>query len=355
MEEYYRYIEPNGKLYKYVTANCRDAALEMLSFLIDDSGYGSASDTYYSLKKFEKIDYYEIPDGANILYESEKNRIRISGTSEGPLYYSGTDIGWTKNTRQPMLYLFYVLPYKIFVVANSEKAAYSKLFPIESIIKKKDRIRESKATISEWYNGLKRIEPIGLISSHIHLCMETIKNNDKSYFEGFLPENVNIITEPTLDYDRWSNFITGYLFRRTGHQERFSKQQFDEAIKNGVLSTYDLISDEIPDINMLYEYQSNNKIIFERLFPPYNVCKTRSLPIFLESKKSDINFIDYQGTILAILSSTGECLEVEDRTADIIKTGNLGNLADYEVYDIKKGYKYIQTVRRQDIDNDLPF
>jgi hypothetical protein len=75
----------------------------------------------------------------------------------------------------------------------------------------------------------------------------------------------------------------------------------------------------------------------------------------LESKKSDITFIDYQGTILAILSSTGECLEVEDRTADIIKTGNLGNLADYEVYDIKKGYKYIQTVRRQDIDNDLPF
>ena len=73
------------------------------------------------------------------------------------------------------------------------------------------------------------------------------------------------------------------------------------------------------------------------------------------NQKSDITFIDCQGTILAILSSTGECLEVEDRTADIIKTGNLGNLADYEVYDIKKGYKYIQTVRRQDIDNDLPF
>ena len=354
MEEYYRYIEPNGKLYKYVTANCRDAALEMLSFLIDDSGYGSASDTYYSLKKFEKIDYYEIPDGANILYESEKNRIRISGTSEGPLYYSGTDIGWTKNTRQPMLYLFYVLPYKIFVVANSEKAAYAKIFPIESIIKKKDRIRYNRATISERYNGLKSIEPIGLVSSKYYLW-ETIKYYDKSYFEDFLPENVTIITEPTLDYDRWSNFITGYLFRRTGHQERISEQQFNEAIKNGVLSTYDLISDEIPDINMLYEYQSDNKIIFERLFPPYNVCKTRSLPIFLESKKSDITFIDYQGTILAILSSTGECLEVEDRTADIIKTGNLGNLADYEVYDIKKGYKYIQTVRRQDIDNDLPF
>ena len=49
----------------------------------------------------------------------------------------------------------------------------------------------------------------------------------------------------------------------------------------------------------------DNKIIFERLFPPYNVCKTRSLPIFLESKKSDITFIDYQGTILAIVSSTG--------------------------------------------------
>ena len=72
MEEYYRYIEPKGKFYKYVTSNCREGALQMLSFLIDDSGYGSASDTYYSLKKFEKIDYYEIPDGANILYESEK-------------------------------------------------------------------------------------------------------------------------------------------------------------------------------------------------------------------------------------------------------------------------------------------
>lgn len=354
MEEYYRYIEPKGKFYKYVTSNCREGALQMLSFLIDDSGYGSAIDTYYSLKKFEKIDYYEIPDGANILYEAKKNRICVSGTSEGPTYSSGTDIGWTKNTHQPMLYLFYVLPYKIFVVANSEKAAYAKLFPIESIIKKKDRIRYNKATISERYNGLKSIEPIGLVSSKYYLW-ETIKYYDKSYFEDFLPENVTIITEPTLDYDRWSNFITGYLFRRTGHQERISEQQFNEAIKNGVLSTYDLISDEIPDINMLYEYQSNNKIIFERLFPPYNVCKTRSLPIFLESKKSDITFIDYKGTILAILSSTGECLEVEDRTADIIKTGNLGNLADYEVYDIKKGYKYIQTVRRQDIDNDLPF
>ena len=133
MEEYYRYIEPKGKFYKYVTSNCREGALQMLSFLIDDSGYGSAIDTYYSLKKFEKIDYYEIPDGANILYEAKKNRICVSGTSEGPTYSSGTDIGWTKNTHQPMLYLFYVLPYKIFVVANSEKAAYAKLFPIESI------------------------------------------------------------------------------------------------------------------------------------------------------------------------------------------------------------------------------
>ena len=354
MKEYYRYIEPNGKFYKYVTSNCREGALQMLSFLIDDSGYGSASETYYSLKKFEKIDYYEIPDGANILYYAEKNRVCVSGTSEGPTYTSGTDIGWTKNTRQPMLNLFYVLPYKVFVVANSEEAAYSKLFPIESIIKKKDRIRFNRATISERFNGLKNIEPIGLTSSRIYLW-ETIKHYDKSYFEGFLPENVTIITEPTLDYDRWSNFITGYFFRRTGHQERFSEQQFNEAIKNGVLSTYDLIGDEIPDVDMLYEYQSKNKIIFEALFPLYNVYKTRSLSIFLESKKSDISFTDYQGTILAILSSTGECLEVEDRTADIIKTGNFGNLADYEVYDIKKGYKYIQTVRRQDIDNDLPF
>ena len=149
MEEYYRYIEPKGKFYKYVTSNCREGALQMLSFLIDDSGYGSAIDTYYSLKKFEKIDYYEIPDGANILYEAKKNRICVSGTSEGPTYSSGTDIGWTKNTHQPMLYLFYVLPYKIFVVANSEKAAYAKLFPIESIIKKKDRIRYNKATITK--------------------------------------------------------------------------------------------------------------------------------------------------------------------------------------------------------------
>ena len=79
-----------------MTSNCREGALQMLSFLIDDSGYGSAIDTYYSLKKFEKIDYYEIPDGANILYEAKKNRICVSGTSEGPTYSSGTDIGWTK-------------------------------------------------------------------------------------------------------------------------------------------------------------------------------------------------------------------------------------------------------------------
>lgn len=55
-----------------MTSNCREGALQILSFLIDDSGYGSAIDTYYSLKKFEKIDYYEIPDDANILYEAKK-------------------------------------------------------------------------------------------------------------------------------------------------------------------------------------------------------------------------------------------------------------------------------------------
>lgn len=354
MEEYFRYIEPNGKRYKYVTANCRDAALEMLSFLIDDSGYGSASDTYYSLKKFEKIDYYEIPDGANILYESEKNRIRISGTSEGPLYYSGTDIGWTKNSRQPLLYLYYVLPYKVFVVANSEEAAYSKLFPIERILKKLDRIRESKATIAEKFNGLKSVEPVGLVSSRIYPCFETINFYDKTFFEDFLPRNVTIITEPTLDYDRWCNYITGYLFRRIGHQERFSEQQFNEAVKSGLLSMYDLICDELPDINVLCDYQSKNQIIFEELFPPYNLCKTRSLPVFLESKKCGINFINDNGIIHAILPLTGEILEVEDRTRYIINSGNVGDLTDYEVYDKKVGYKYIQVVRRRNIDNELP-
>ena len=48
MKEYYRYIEPKGKVYKYVTSNCREGALEMLSFLINDNGYSSAFDIYFS-------------------------------------------------------------------------------------------------------------------------------------------------------------------------------------------------------------------------------------------------------------------------------------------------------------------
>lgn len=346
MKEYYRYIEPNGTHYKYVTANSQSAALDMLSFLIDDSGYGSDFETWLALEKFEEIAYSEIPDGANILYESKKNRICISGTSEGPTYCRGTDIGWTKNTHMPVLYLFYVWPFKIFVVANSEEAVYYKLFPIQSTIKRIERIRAKE---NNKCNSLKEIKQIKV---SIYPCMETVKYYDGADFKRILPENVTIITEPTLDYDRWSNFIIGYLFRRIGHQERFSKQQFKEAIKNGLLSTYDLVCDEIPDIDMLYKYQSMNEIIFETLFPSYNVCKTRSLSVFMKSRKTNIDFIDYQGTILAMLTSTGEYLEVESRTADIMKTGNFGELTDYEVYDIKKGYKYIQVVRRLDIDND---
>lgn len=99
MKEYYRYIEPKGKFYKYVTSNCREGALEMLSFLINDNGNGSAIATYFSLKKFEKIDYYEIPDGANILYKSEKIGDVYLAHRKRPTYISGTDIGWTKKNR----------------------------------------------------------------------------------------------------------------------------------------------------------------------------------------------------------------------------------------------------------------
>ena len=353
MEEYYRYIESNGRFYKYVEAGSREDALHKLSFLVDDSGYADCVyDTWLELKKFEKIEYSEIPDGANILYRAEKNRIRISGTSEGPIYVKGTNIGWTKSIRKPMLYLFYVLPFKVFVVANSEEAAYSKLFPIQSTIKRVEKIRKRPPTINEIYMGKKNNQIYEIVVS-IYPCMEAEKSYNRSDFEGFLPENVTMITEPTLDYDRWGNFITGYLFRRTHHQERFSEQQFNVAIKNGLLSTYDLICDEIPDSEILCEYQSQNKIIFEALYPSENVCKTRPLPVFLESKKSDIKFVDDQGTIRAILTSTGEYLEVEECTADIIRAGDIGELTDYEVYDMKKGYKYIQVI--QLIDLEIPF
>ena len=131
MEEFYRYIEPNGKHYKYVTASNREQALDMLSFLIDEDGYGSTEETYLFLREFEKIESYEVPENAHVLYVSKKNRICVSGTSEGPSYYSGTNIGWTQETYQLKPYfLFYVLPFKIFVLANSKEAAFAKLFPL---------------------------------------------------------------------------------------------------------------------------------------------------------------------------------------------------------------------------------
>lgn len=352
MGEFYRYIEPNGKQYKYLTASNREQALYMLSYLIDEDGYGSNEETYYSLKKFEKIENFEVPDNANILYESEKNRICVSGTSEGPSYYSGTNIGWTQRTYQlkPHL-LFYVLPFKIFVLANSKEAAFSKLFPLESAIKRKERKLENKPQKYRVLSSIKKIEGMRV---GLYPFMESETKNCAD-FKSILPEGVTLLTEPTLDYDRWSNYITGYLFRRKGHQERFTEQEFNEAIKNGLLSTYDLICDEIQDGNMLCDYQFKNRILFESLFPSYNICKTRSLDSYLKMMESNIEFMFNNDRIIGVLTSTGEIIEVEDETAAEILDNNIGSLSEYEVYDKKKRFKYVRVIKRIQISDDLPF
>ena len=56
------------------------------------------------------------------------------------------------------------------------------------------------------------------------------ETKDCADFKGLLPKGVTLLTEPTLDYDRWGNYITGYLFRRKGHQNKFTEQQFIEAV-----------------------------------------------------------------------------------------------------------------------------
>lgn len=350
MEEFYRYIEPNGKHYKYVTASNREQALNKLSFLIDEDGYGSTEETYLSLEKFEKIEYFEVPDNAYVLFESEKNRICVSGTSEGPSYYSGTNIGWTKRTNQLKPHcLFYVLPFKVFVLANSKEAAFSKLFPLESVIKRIERKQENS---SGKYGPVVSIKNINGTRVGIYPFMESETKNCAD-FKALLPEGVTLLTEPTLDYDRWSNYITGYLFRREGHQERFTEQQFNQAIKNGLLSIYDLICDEMPDGNILCDYQLKNSIVFETLFPSYNICHTRSLPTFLNKMGSDIDFMLKNDKIIGVLTSTGEIIEVEaGETADEIMKNNIGSLWDYEVYDMKRSYKYVRVIKRIIFPND---
>lgn len=350
MEEFYRYIEPNGKHYKYVTASNREQALDMLSFLIDEDGYGSTEETYLFLREFEKIESYEVPENAHVLYVSKKNRICVSGTSEGPSYYSGTNIGWTQETYQLKPYfLFYVLPFKIFVLANSKEAAFAKLFPLESAIKRKERIQENKSHYYKYFN----IRKINGSRVGIYPFMESETKNCAD-IKSLLPPYVTLLTEPTLEYDRWSNFITGFLFRRKGHQERFTEQQFNQAIKEGLLSTSDLICDEIPDIDMLCSYQSKNSIVFASLFPPHNICKTRSLAVFLESMESGIDFMYNNGKLIGVLTSTGEILEIEDETAVCIMNNNVGSLTEFEVYDMKKSFKYVRVIKRVFLD-DLPF
>jgi len=350
MEEFYRYIEPNGKHYKYVTASNREQALYMLSFLINEDGNGSPDETYLFLEKFEKIEHFEVPENAHVLYKSEKNRRCVSGTSEGPSYYSGTNIGWTQETYQLKPYfLFYVLPFKIFVLANSKEAVFSKLFPLESAIKRKERILENKSHY-KYFN----IRKINGTRVGIYPFMESETKNCAD-IKALLPDSVTLLTEPTLEYDRWSNFITGYLFRKKGHQERFTEQQFNQVIKEGLLSTSDLICDEIPDIDILCSYQSKNRILFESLFPPHNICKTRNLDTFLRMMESGIYFKYNNDRIIGVLTKTGEIIEVEEETAFELIYNNIRSLSDYEVYDKKKDYKYVRVIKRIHYSDDLPF
>ena len=342
---YYRYIEPGGTEYKYIQASNRSTALYMLSYLIDEDGYGSEEETYYSLRAFEELEYFEVPENVKILYESEKNRLCVSGTSEGPTYVSGTNIGWTQNWTELKPNLYYALPFRVFVEAISKEAAFAKLFPIESTIKRKERLLEKRLKSRGIY-----VRPRKTQGTYAEIITFVERSFNTVDLKQILPDGVTVISDPVLDYDRWSNYVTGYLFRREGHQKRISEEQFHKAIKSGLLATYDLISKEIPNIDELCDYQAHNKIIFKVLNPYNNICKTSSLAAFLEKRGGKIDFKVYHGELVGVLSSTGEIIEIENGTMPY------GDITDYEVYDKKKGFKYIRVIKSTyNRCDDLPF
>ena len=131
--------------------------------------------------------------------------------------------------------------------------------------------------------------------------------------------------------------------------------KFYDAIKNGLLSTYDLLFNEIPVGDTLCNYQLKNRIIFEVLYPSYNICQTRSLAYFLKLMESDMDFFHEDDGIIGVLTSTGEIIEVEDETAKEIKNNILRTSSEYEVFDMKKNFKYVRVIKKKDSPDDLPF
>lgn len=343
--KYFRYKTANCNQYKYVRAHLREEALTMLSYLINDDGNGDPSETYLFLKNFEEIELSEVPDNADVLYESHKNRICVSGTSEGPVFLHGTDKGWTRNSAPIPLNIYYALPYKVFIVANSKEAAISKILPLEKTIKRIENKYDEilKQTKDGRTHSVSKIDGT---SVEIHLLMESVYSND---YGSLLPEGCKIITEATLEYDRWSNYITGYLFRREGHQNKITLDQYIDSLHEGLLSLYDLIKDFVPTPKELLNYQMKNRILFSNLL----YCSPSSLgrlnvPITLKCykdiKQSSILFLEKNEHIYALISRTGEIIELEKDVADAIKKGGTGNLEDYDIYYKIKSWRIVPVI-----------
>ena len=70
--------------------------------------------------------------------------------------------------------------------------------------------------------------------------------------------------------------------------------------------------------------------------------------------ESGIDFMYNNGKLIGVLTSTGEILEIEDETAVCIMNNNVGSLTEFEVYDMKKSFKYVRVIKRVFLD-DLPF
>lgn len=341
MKKYYRYIEPSGFDTKYVEACHEVEALEKLSYLVDD-GYASTETVRNALKLFEEIEYFELPDNVTVLTESYKNK-------DG--FQSATPTGWTQLGSKPHLNLYYVMPYKVFVIANSEEAVRTKIFPIEALINRLFRKEkelhpdkfpyESEGLFNTWL----RIFPF--------LTYEWTWTGD---FKQHIPEGCRIIREPTLEYDRWGNYIKGYLFNRNGHQEWIGESRFESIIKSGLLFSFDQLAEYLPPLTDISYYGRTNKELLSSQYN-YDSCKEAPLAHFLSVRNSDMDFIYQNGKMMGRLSATGETLEIEDEIINDVLSNGLSNRDDYEVCRKKSGWNICRCIRRiktWDFDDDLP-
>lgn len=338
--KYYRYKEFNKQSIKYIKAESQENALTMLSFLVDESDYGSIEETWLSLELFEEIHSYEIPDRAAILYESYKNRKCISGTSEDQTFETGNDSGWTKRYLSLKSNLFYVLPFRVFVIANSEEAARNKLFPLTAIIDKMERNAErhkdTDKDLSYLHQTTKR--------SHITIIPFFNDITDIERARQVIPDASIVIETPTLEYDRWYNYITGYLFRRIEHQKIITEELFEKIISKGLLASYDELNQLFPSIKELCEYQDYNSIEFEFITYPYNNSPRGSLKKYLKKRDALLNVYKDINGFYGIISTTGEKIFFDDKVIEYFYQNQFWRIEDYDVKNVKVGYRFYHLI-----------